>query len=70
MPRYAGDPRWIEARYAGACRRCGRDVKPGERVFYYPRERAIYCAADGCGGAESARFESAAFDEDVLGGGR
>ena len=57
------DPKWMQAKYAGTCKRCGKAIKAGERMFYFPNARACYCSADGCGGKESRAFESAAFDE-------
>lgn len=67
---YAGDPHWITARYAGTCAKqgCGQAISKGDQAFYYPRGKALY--ARGCGHADacSRDFESAAFDEDIMGG--
>ena len=47
MTRYAGDPHWIEARHPGNCRSCGGPFARGERVFYWPRQRAVSCGVCG-----------------------
>ena len=66
MPRpryYRGDPRWLHAKYPGQChgQECGRRIVRGDRVFYFPSTKAIYC--EECGDAHSRRFESEAEDE-------
>jgi len=67
MDRYAGDPHWIAVRHDDRCRACGRAIRRGERAFYYPRGKHVYC--DGpCGATAAADFESAAFDESVANG--
>lgn len=66
MTRYAGDPRWIEARYPGNCRSCGSPFARGERVFYWPKRRAASCAV--CGEVEARRFAAEAADEELYGG--
>lgn len=35
--------RWIVARYAGACRRCGSEVAVGERVLHSAAARTVTC---------------------------
>ena len=65
MTRYAGDPRWIEARYPGNCRSCGSPFARGERVLYWPRRGAVSCGV--CGEVEAGRLAEA-FDEEQLGG--
>jgi hypothetical protein len=58
--RYARDPYWITARYAGTDRN-GQPFKRGDRVFYYPATRAILA---GDAAEQAARdFAAAAFDE-------
>ena len=74
MTRYKGDPRWINARFAGHCSQCISDsgidtyFAKGELVFWYPGTKTVLAKA--CGHAESAAndFEDAAFDEDFAGG--
>jgi hypothetical protein len=67
MARYKGDPRWLEAKYAGKCTgnhgQRTQAIKRGDRVFYYPSSRTIL--AQPCGHADdaSADFNSHTFDE-------
>jgi len=61
MARYKGDPRWLEARYAGKCAGCGRVISRGETIWYWPIGRKAYCKA--CGEPQCARFDAEAFDE-------
>lgn len=61
MSRYSGDPRWIYAKYAGRDAD-GNPIRPGDRVFYFPRTRTIYTGAKA---EQAARdFQAAAEDED------
>ncbi|GAH39277.1 unnamed protein product, partial [marine sediment metagenome] len=39
------------------------EIKKGDKIFYYPRTKDVFCSAVSCGGAESASFEAAAQDE-------
>jgi hypothetical protein len=64
---YVGDPRWLTAKYAGKCAKCGEPIAKGERIFYYPKGKATYSGE--CAAACDRDFESARFDEDVMGGG-
>jgi len=66
--RYSGDPYWTTARFQSSCRHCGRTIKKGEDIFYYPKQKAVYCQDAGCGQSESDRFTAEAQDEDVLNG--
>jgi hypothetical protein len=65
MRRYTGDPYWITARYAGACARCHQPIRAGERAFYYPKGKVLYCQASACGEQCAAEFQSAAQDEET-----
>jgi hypothetical protein len=67
---YAGDPRWIAARYPATCakRGCEQAIAAGDRAFYYPRDKQLYAMPCGHADACSRDFEAAAFDEDVIGG--
>jgi len=67
-PRYQGDPYWTEAHYFSTCSRCGRHIRAGEQIFYYPKGRRVYCDAPGCGVACSAEFTAAAEDEAFMSG--
>ena len=72
MPQkyYKGDPYWTRARFPSVCCRCGRQIKTGEEIFYYPKGKAVYCNAPACGISESASFEAVAEDEYFYNGGR
>ena len=65
---WRNDPRWLKARYKGQCKRCGKDIKPGDNIYYYPLGKVCYCDADKCGKACEADFRSKACDEDVYNG--
>ncbi len=60
---YAGDPYWLRARFSGSCSRCKKEIKKGDRVFYFPKTKDVFCDDDLCGAAESRSFEAAAQDE-------
>jgi len=62
---YAGDPRWITAKFAGIDAK-GTPFRKGEQVFYFPSGKRIYAGA--AGEEASRRFESERADEDVYNG--
>ena len=64
MPRYSGDPYWLNARFHSTCK-CGRPIKKGDSIFYYPRQRTAMCDGPNCGAKASAEFNAAAQDEAV-----
>ena len=33
---YSGDPRQITARFASKCHTCGKPIKKGEQIIYWP----------------------------------
>jgi len=45
---YHRDPRWIIAKFNSICS-CGKKIKRGDRIYYYPSEREAVC--DICGKA-------------------
>ena len=61
MASYQDDPRWITAKFAGKDKD-GNPFKKGDRVFYFPRTKAIYTGAKA--ERESAAFNAAKQDED------
>lgn len=63
MKRYALDPYWLTVRFAGTCHTCGRPIKRGERAFYYPNGKHLFCEAPACGQAAAADFHACAEDE-------
>jgi len=64
MAKYKSDPRWINVEFDGSCVRCKSVICRGERAFYYPQERSLYCARENCGQAASRDFRVRVFDED------
>lgn len=63
--RVARDPAWIYVRYAGLCARCGEPIPQGQRAFYYPNGKKLYCYRDACGPACERDFAACAHDEMV-----
>lgn len=61
--RYARDPYWLTVRYRATCDKCHGEIKPGERAFYYPTGKKMFCDMPACGQHDSARFQCAAQDE-------
>jgi hypothetical protein len=70
MARYnSRDPFWLTSRFAGKCAKCGAQIRKGDRVFYYPSTRSIFCEKrDECGPAHSREFDASRSDEAFLGG--
>lgn len=60
---YSQDPKWINAKFNSRCHRCQCEIKKGDKLFYYPRCKTVYCDKDDCGKKESASFEASAQDE-------
>jgi len=60
---YSGDPYWLRAKFSSCCSRCKKEINRGDRIFYYPRTKDVFCSGGSCGGAESRSFEAAAQDE-------
>jgi hypothetical protein len=65
MAQYRNDPRWIEARFQSKCGKCGDAVLKGDKVYYYPLEKKVFCKKDDCSGSCERDFSSCAFDEMV-----
>lgn len=66
--RYSGDPYWTSCRYPCKCAGCGQEIKKDESIFYFPRDKSVFCEKESCGKKESASFEDAAFDESMITG--
>ena len=45
--KYAGDPRQITAKFASKCHTCGKPIKKGEEIIYWPNgKHAGHLACD------------------------
>jgi hypothetical protein len=64
MPKYKSDPRWINVKFEGGCVRCKWPIRRGERAFYYPEGRSLYCDRENCGQAASREFTACLSDEE------
>jgi hypothetical protein len=44
-------PMWLKARYGGKCSnpKCGRGIKKGEEILYYPASKRVLCCYEPCG---------------------
>ena len=60
---YPKDPLWIKAKFLSVCCRCKRQIKKGDKAFYYPNSKTIYCESDSCGKQEERDFAANMFDE-------
>lgn len=64
---YSGDPRWITVKYRGVCADAsGHPIAAGERGFYFPNGKHLYC--EDHGEAHARQFESERADEDFMSG--
>ena len=64
MAKSRSDPRWINVKSNGSCGRCKSVIRRGERAFYYPQDRSLYCERENCGQAASRDFRAHVFDEE------
>lgn len=64
---YSNDPYWMVARYPGKCAKTGEPFYPGDRIFYYPRDKKAYSGQT----AEAfySAFLAAVQDEDFYNSG-
>ena len=45
--KYAGDPRQITAKFSSECHTCGKKIKKGEQIIYWPNgKKAGHLACD------------------------
>ena len=57
------DPHWIDVRWANVCSGCHAEIKEGEKAFYYPNGKRLFCDMPNCGQKASREFVSIAFDD-------
>jgi ribosomal protein S27E len=62
MKRYENDPRVIVAKFESSCKKCGKKIKKGTELYYWPSSREINCLA--CGETDYNQFLSSAQDEE------
>lgn len=60
------DPRFINAKFAGYCARCGARIMRGDRVAYFPLTHTIIGGACGHADAAMRQFEAEAADEAMM----
>ena len=70
MARRSNAPYWIKAHYGGKCSnpQCGRGVKKGEDILYYPATRTFLCCYETCGQKAQAEMDAERFDQAVYDG--
>lgn len=59
---YKNDPFWMNSKYGGYCRACSEQIKKGDRMWYYPKDKVAYC--EKCGKDAEAKFLAAVEDEE------
>lgn len=65
---FAAIPHWITARYKGKCanNNCGAKLSPGDKAWYWPASRELYCQK--CGHLAAIDFNQAQQDEEFMRG--
>lgn len=58
-----GDPYWTCARFDSTCSGCKRPVRKGHRIFFYPKDKSVFCSE--CGKKAERDFRSMA-EQDVF----
>lgn len=59
---YKNDPFWMTTKYGGDCKKCGEHIKKNETIWYYPKDKTVYCSD--CGKVAEKEFLSAVEDEE------
>ena len=44
---YSRDPFWLNAKYGSYCKKCNKQIKTGDKIFYYPITKSAYCTECG-----------------------
>jgi len=65
-------PYWIRAHYGGKCSnpQCGRGVKKGEDIFYFPSTKTFLCCYETCGQRAERKIRERAKDTQMYGATR
>ena len=63
-------PYWIRANYGGKCSnpKCGRPVKKGEDILYYPATKTFLCCYEPCGQQAQRDLGADDFDQAMYSG--
>lgn len=57
------EPYKTEARFNSICPGCGKQIKKGDTIYYWPKERKAYCE---CAENDYRRFLEDKFDEKFM----
>ena len=68
MSRRSNAPYWITAHYGGKCSnpQCGRGVKKGEEILYYPATKTFLCCYEPCGQKAQREMDAERQDEETM----
>ena len=58
------DPKWITAKFPSKCTCCDRNIQTGEKAFWFPVGKYVFCDLDPCGVKQHKTFTAAVQDED------
>ena len=58
------DPFEMVSKFNSTCKKCGKEIKKGEKIVYFPLTKSAYHAE--CGAQSLAESRSAIMDEEVL----
>lgn len=64
MPQYKNDPRVTMSKFNSTCSKCGKPIKKGEEIVYWPANKEAQHHA--CGQHDYQKFCESAQDEDFL----
>lgn len=65
---YKNDPKWISAKFTSRCSKCKEPIFKGQRIFWYPKCKSVFCDSATCGQKEASSFNDAAQDEAIYSG--
>lgn len=58
-PLRCDPPKWISAKRPERCENCRRTVAIGERFYFFPYARTVYCDGPDCGQAKERTYQEA-----------
>jgi hypothetical protein len=62
MPQYKNDPRVTYSKFNSNCAKCGKTIRKGEEIVYWPAKKEAMHHA--CGQPDLQSFHESAQDED------